>query len=60
MAPSVQGHGLPLPQEFWPYQSFSQHLVAGNQEASFTTLSIAPLFFRHLEDSLAWGTSLLF
>ena len=29
-APSVQGHGLPLPQELWPDQSFFEPLVAGN------------------------------
>ena len=37
-APSVQGHGLPLPQELWPYQSFSEPLVAGDQKASLTSL----------------------
>ena len=29
--PSLQGHGLPLPQELWPYQSlFFEPLVAGD------------------------------
>ena len=37
-APSVQGHGLPLPQELWPYQSFSEPLVAGDQKASLASL----------------------
>ena len=31
--PGVQGHGLPPPQELWPYQSFFEPLVAGNQKA---------------------------
>ena len=39
VAPSVQGHGLPLPQELWPYQSFSEPLVAGDQKASLASLS---------------------
>ena len=38
--PSVQGHGLPLLQELWPYQSlFFQPLIAGNQKASLASLS---------------------
>ena len=38
--PSGQGHGLPLPQELWPYQSlFLEALVAGNQKASLASLS---------------------
>ena len=38
--PSVQGHGLPLLQELWPYQSlFFQPLVAGDQKASLASLS---------------------
>ena len=37
--PSVQGHGLPLPQELWPYQSFFKPLVAGDQKASLASLS---------------------
>ena len=32
-APTVQGHGLPLLQELWPYQSFFEPLVAGDQKA---------------------------
>ena len=37
--PSVQGHGLPPPQELWPYQSlFFELLVAGDQEASLASL----------------------
>ena len=39
-APSVQGHRLPLPQELWPFQSFFELLVAGNQKASLTGLSL--------------------
>ena len=39
-APSVQGHGLPLLQELWPYQSFFKPLVAGNQKASLASLSL--------------------
>ena len=27
VVPSVQGHGLPLPQELWPYQSLSLSLL---------------------------------
>ena len=27
VVPSVQGHGLPLPQELWPYQSFFMSLL---------------------------------
>ena len=41
VAPSVQGHVLPLPRELWPYQSlFSEHLVAGDQKASLASLSL--------------------
>ena len=39
-APSVQGHGLPLPQELWPYQSFFQFLIACDQKASLASLSL--------------------
>ena len=40
VAPSVQGHGLPLPQALWPYQSlFFELLVAGDQKASLAHLS---------------------
>ena len=39
VAPSVQGHGLPQPLELWPYQSFLEPLVAGDQKASLTSLS---------------------
>ena len=40
VAPSVQGHVLPLPQELWPYQSlFSEPLEAGDQKASLASLS---------------------
>ena len=41
VAPSVQGHGLTLPQEFWTYQileSFFEPLVAGDQKASLVSL----------------------
>ena len=38
--PSVLGHGLPPPQELWPYQSlFFKPLVAGDQKASLASLS---------------------
>ena len=37
--PSVQGHGLPPPQELWPYQFFFEPLVAGDQKASLASLS---------------------
>ena len=59
-APSVQGHGLPLLQELWPYQSFFKPLVAGNQKASFASLSPLLRPFRNLDGSLAWGPSPLF
>ena len=38
-APSVQGHGLPPPQELRRYQSFLEPLRAGNQKASLASLS---------------------
>ena len=39
VAPRVQGHGLPQPQELWPYQRlFSKPLVAGNQKASLASV----------------------
>ena len=38
--PSVQGHRLLLPREFWPYQSlFFKPLVAGDQKSSLVSLS---------------------
>ena len=38
-APSVQGHGLPLLQELWAYQSlFFKPLVAGDQKTFLATL----------------------
>ena len=38
---SVQGHGLPPPQELRPYQSlFFEPLVAGDQKASLASLSL--------------------
>ena len=57
--PTVQRHGLPSPQELWPYQSLFQLLVAGAQ-ASLASLSPQLRPFRHLKGSLAWGPSLLF
>ena len=40
VAPSVQGHGLPPPQELRPSQSlFVEPLVAGDQKASLASLS---------------------
>ena len=60
-APSVQGHGLPLLQELWAYQSlFFKPLVAENQKASFASLSPLLRPFRNLDGSLAWGPSPLF
>ena len=38
-APTVQRHGLPLLQELWPYQSFFEPLVAGDQKACLASLS---------------------
>ena len=61
VAPSVQGHGLPLLQELWPYQNLSLSLlIAAHQKASLGSLSPQLCPFRHLEGSLAWGPSLLF
>ena len=40
VAPSVQGHRLPLPQKLQPYQSFFQFLIAGDQKASLASLSL--------------------
>ena len=41
VVPILQGPGLPLPQELWPYQNlFSRPLVAGNQKASLASLSL--------------------
>ena len=63
-APSVQEHGLPLPQELWTYQSFFffffEPLVAGDQKTSLSNLSPQLCLFRHIESSLAWGLFLLF
>ena len=39
VAPSIQGHRLPLQQELWPYQSFFQPLVESDQKASLASLS---------------------
>ena len=58
--PSVQRHRLLPRQELWPCQSlFLEPLVAGDQKASSASLSPWFCLFRHLEDSLAWGPSLL-
>ena len=41
LAQSMQGHGLPPPQELWPYQSlFFKALIAGDQKASLASLSL--------------------
>ena len=40
VALSVQGHGLPPPQELWSDQSLLKPLVAGDQQASFVSLSL--------------------
>ena len=38
--PNVQGHGLLLPQELWPYRVFFiEPFVAGDQKASLASLS---------------------
>jgi len=59
--PSVQGHGLPLLQELWSYQSlFFEPLVTGDQKTSLACLSPQLCLFRHLKGPLAWGPSLLF
>ena len=40
VAPSMQGHRLPLLQELWPIRVyFFEPLVAGNQKASLASLS---------------------
>ena len=39
-ASSVQGHGLPLLRELWPYQSFLEPLVAGDQKAFLASVSL--------------------
>ena len=40
VAPGVQGHGQPLPQELWPLsESFFEPLVARDQKASLASLS---------------------
>jgi len=39
VALSVQGHGLPPPQELWSDQSLLKPLVAGDQKASLASLS---------------------
>ena len=45
VAPSVQGHGLPPPQELWSYQSFFQASCSWRSEGLFSqSLSVAPLF----------------
>ena len=55
--PSVQGHGLPLLQELWPYQSlFFQPLVAGDQKASLASLCNST--GSGTQGSLAWGPTL--
>ena len=38
--PSVQGHRMPPRQEVWPYQSFFEPLLAGDQKASLASLSL--------------------
>ena len=39
VAPSVQGHGLPLLQELWPYQSFFEPLEADDEKVSLASPS---------------------
>ena len=53
--PSVQGNGLLLLQELWPYQSlfFFEPLVAGDQKASLASLSLYLGPSRRFEGSLA-------
>ena len=38
-ASSVQGHGLPPPQELWPNQSYIEPFAAGDQKVSLASLS---------------------
>ena len=38
-APSVQGLGLPPPQELWPNQSYIEPFAAGDQKVSLASLS---------------------
>ena len=55
VATSVQGHGLPPPQELWPCQSLLfKPLVVGDQKTSLASLSLWLRPFGHLEGSLAW------
>ena len=37
---NVQVHGLPQLQGLWPYQSFCELLVAGDQKVSLASLSL--------------------
>ena len=60
VAPSVQGHGQPPPQELWPYRVFSRVSCSWRSEGLLGQLSPSFHLFRHLECSLAWGPSLLF
>ena len=39
-ASSMQGNGLPPPQELWPYRSLFSRLLSGNQKASSASLSL--------------------
>ena len=59
--PSVQGHGLPPPQELWPYQSLFFRASCGwRSEGLFgQSFSAAPPI-QALRGHLAWGPSLLF
>ena len=52
VAPSVQGHGLPPPQELWPNQSYIEPFAAGDQKACLGCLSPLLYPFRHLEGLL--------
>nr|XP_020753576.1 gamma-aminobutyric acid receptor subunit gamma-3-like [Odocoileus virginianus texanus] len=55
VAPSVQGHRLPQPQELWPFQS----LLASGRWCSPASPSPLPHFFRPLEGALTWVLLLL-
>ena len=59
-APSMQGTGVPLPQELWHYQSFFPASCSWWWGVLFGQSFSIALLFRHLEGSLTWVTSLLF
>ena len=58
--PSVQGHGLSLPQALWPYQSLSSSLLELAISRPPWPVFLHSSAVRDLEGFLAWGPSLLF